>query len=101
MEPQVSAADFTPKRIAELRQWKDADDGRDWEFWAALDAIEELQAALLATIKITPVVQPKTEADFTPEKLAEIAADLTGWEKHRIRAEMAAEIIEQSTPPRN
>jgi hypothetical protein len=86
----VTAADFTPERIAELRALGNEGtsvhtlDGYEMvakvtgEWFAMLDAIEELQVALLATIKLTPVVQPKTEADLTPEKLAEIAAGLMG-----------------------
>jgi flagellar biosynthesis/type III secretory pathway protein FliH len=116
----VSAADFTPERIAELREdiatYIDLPgDEAIWaaELRAALDAIEELQAALAkATSTMEWVrsefkeqrehgqrsgyqlgyaaalrdlrppepqpVQSKSEADFTPEKLAEIAADLMG-----------------------
>ena len=72
----MTAADFTPERIAEIRGYPSNAISRNTTE-AMLDAIEELQAALLATVKIT-VVEPKTEADFTPDKLQAIAADLIG-----------------------
>ena len=75
---QVSAADFTPERIAELRSYPSNAISRNTTL-AMLKAIEELQAEVQRLRPLAPEpVPPKTEADFTPEKLAEIAADLMG-----------------------